>query len=92
MERVRKTKVYGWHGYRSECKPALNGSLQTREICATTSIKKLCEILGCRQSDLLCLSETGNDEEVRTAMADKGQVFWHGLNEIKPYTWTRVER
>jgi hypothetical protein len=90
---MRKTKVYGWNGYRSECPPALNGSCQTREICATTSIKRLCEILGCMKSELLCLSETSNTQECRLAMAAPGAVFWRPNSILGTPTdehWTRV--
>lgn len=92
MERVRKHKVYGWNGYRADCPSALNGSQQTREICAATSVKKLCEILGCTKSELLCLSETGNELEVQIAMKEPGVVFWRSNSIIGKATaesWTR---
>jgi hypothetical protein len=91
---MRKNKVYGWTGYRYDCPPALNGSCQTREICATTSIKRLCEILGCMKSELLGLSETGNAQENRLAMAEIGTVFWrpndHAGNPSDE-SWTRAK-
>ena len=93
MVRMRKTKVFGWTGYRTKCPPGLNGSRQTREICATTSIKMLCEILGCKKSELFCLSETGNDQEVRLAMAAPGAVFWRSnslFGKPEDANWTRV--
>lgn len=92
MERVRKHKVYGWQGYRSECPPAPNGSQQTREICAATSMNKLCEILGCKKSELMNLGETGNEQEIRLAMKEPGVVLWRSINVLGKTTdesWTR---
>lgn len=91
--RPTKIKVYGWMGYRVNCPPALNGSCQTREICATTSMKRLCEILGCKKSELLNLTETGNDDECRIALASPGVIFWRSnsiLGKASDDSWTRT--
>jgi len=79
---MRKLKVYGWQGYRSECHPRPNGSRQTREICAATSQAKVAELAGVKRPyQLFNLCETGNAKELATALREPFQIFWHPLDD-----------
>lgn len=86
----RRLKVYGWTGHRFECPPAPNGSHQTREIVAASSVAEVMRLSGRRRSGLFNICETGNDEEIATAMAEPGVVFWRGINDWRG-PWTRTE-
>lgn len=72
-----KLKVYGWLFHRAEAK---NNSQQTREICAATSMREVGRITGQKVSNLFNLCETGNDEELRVALAEPGIIFWRELD------------
>ena len=91
----RKLKVYGWRGYRGECPPAPNGSHQTREIMAALSMAAVTRAMGYKNAQTgirqLDLCETGNDNEIETAMNEPGAVFWCPLNQLpKDRAWTRA--
>lgn len=80
----RKLKVYGWLGRR--------GGAQTREICAAPSKVAVVRIVGGHKSDLFNLGETGNDDEVETALAHPGVVFWKPIDHSpRGGGWTRAE-
>lgn len=76
MARTQKLKVYGWQGWRTACPAAPNGSRTTRDICATTSMKRCRELAGNPRGGLFNLCETGNAEEIATAMAEPHVIFW----------------
>jgi len=81
----RKLKVYGWQGIRSECRPAPNGSQQTREVCAATSKAAVLKELHTRVHWRIPASEvceTGNAEECAKALSEPGTIFWHALDEL----------
>lgn len=80
----RKLRVYGWRGYRL--------AVQTREVMAATSKKKVREIAGIFHTGPLSeICETGSEEEVAQAMTEPGVVFWHQIDEIlKKRKWRRV--
>lgn len=86
----RSVKVYGWYGHRRECPPAANGSRQTREIVAASSIAGAMRLTGERRSNLWDICETGNQHEIETAMAEPGVVFWKPLYNYKSGGWTAV--
>jgi hypothetical protein len=83
---MKALKVYGWQDHRCECKPRT----QTREICAAHSMAEVARIAGYRRaSQMFNLCETGNDFEIKTAMAKPGAVFWRSIscfNDSKPFT------
>lgn len=79
---ARKLKVYGWIGWRNEAKPMANGSHQTREVMATTSMAVVARALGKkRPSQVFNLCETGNDGECAVALAEPGVIFWRALDD-----------
>ena len=87
---MAKLKVYGFRGWRTGLVKNPNGSPQTREIVATTSKKKVLEILGpIHHMPLSEIEETGNDGEISQAMTEPGIVFFCGIDEPKP-KWRRV--
>jgi hypothetical protein len=75
---MSKLKVYGWQGWRRE---APGWHHQTREICAARSRAEVGRIVDRKPSALFNLEETGNDEELKVALAQPGVVFWRGLDE-----------
>lgn len=76
-------KVYSWPGHRSEAKP--RG--QTREICAAKSKAELYRLMGWKSGTVRWnLGVTGNAEEIATATAKPGTVFWSPLDE-RPRVW-----
>lgn len=89
---ARKLKVYGWCGYRIECKLAPNGSRQTREICAAHSIAEIKRIYGVNPWNIC---ETGNEKEISIAMSSPGTIFWIPLDESyrsDSTAWIEVEK
>jgi hypothetical protein len=89
-KRVMPLKVYGWQGFQHDCP---THHRQTREIIATSSIKKAAEALGYRPSDLFNVCETGNAQEIAQAMSQPGVGFWRPIDDrnnvwipIKPRT------
>jgi hypothetical protein len=90
VSRHRELRVYGTTSFRSACPPAPNGSHQTREIIAAHS-KTAAKRLAGWDVALSEVCETGNEEELATAMAAPGVLFWSPLNARLPRTWTRVE-
>ena len=79
---MRKLKVYGWQGWRNECRPAANGSRATREICAAPSAAAVARAAGVSTpARLWCLCETGNTQEVETAMRYPGIILWRPLDD-----------
>jgi len=84
---ARKLRVYGWIGFRSECQ---TNSRQTREIVAASSRAAAARIAGARSPrQLFNLSETGNADELATALAEPGAVFWQPLDAYSA-TWRRA--
>lgn len=78
-----KLKVYGWQGWRRE---APGQHHQTREICAARSMAEVQRITSKKRSELFNLNETGNAQELETALATPGVVLWCGLDERdKPF-------
>ena len=74
-----KLKVYGWRSFRADA-PGFHH--QTREVCAAKSQAEVARIAGVTAPYALdCLCETGNEHEVRVAMAEPGVIFWRGINE-----------
>ena len=90
---MRKLKVYGWTSFRHECRPAPNGSHQTREIVAAHSQAETARLSGHRRpSQMWYLCETGNANEIETAMSKPGTVFWHPLDDWSSNpTWTEAK-
>ena len=89
---LRKFKVYGWRGWRNECEPAPNGSHQTREIVAATSLAAAARAAGEKGPWALdCVSETGNAQELDVALGSPNTVFWRSLNDNKgPFRRAKV--
>ena len=75
---MRRLKVYGWTHWNPDprVKPAPNGSRQTRAIMAASSMAEITRILDCKMSELWTICETGNDDEIATAMREPRVVFW----------------
>ena len=79
---ARKLKVYGWQGWRNEAMNERHARYQTREIMAAPSQSAVARAAGFkRASQLFNLCETGNDEELRVALAEPGVIFWRGLDD-----------
>lgn len=79
-------KVYGWSSFRPECR---SNSHQTREIIAAASRASAARSAGITlRSAIVEMVETGNDEELRRALAEPGVVFWHPLDNRR--TWYMV--
>jgi hypothetical protein len=93
---MKRLFVYRWRGFRNECPPSPNGSKQTREIVAVTSVAAAhrafnasgvrCSISDVREYG----SETGNAEELEVALAEPGVVFWRPLDHRGEGGWTRT--
>lgn len=82
----RKLRVYGWKSFRLEC--TTDQHHQTREIVAAESRAAVARLVGrTRPSYLFNLCETGNADEIATAMARPGVVFWRGISD-RDGTWT----
>lgn len=76
---MKKLKVYGWIGYRSECNTR---SHQTREIAASTSKLKIAKALGFNcASQVFNLTETENVGEIKLCLNNPGVIFWKGLDD-----------
>jgi hypothetical protein len=78
----RTLKVYGWQGDRRE---------QTREVVAAYSKAEVRRILGLSAYDnanLFNFAETGNAEEIATALSAPGTVFWKPLNSPDGYRFS----
>jgi hypothetical protein len=71
-----KLRVYGWRGSRSECPPAVNGSHQTREICAAPSRAAALRAAGDHRPAVSEICTTGNPFELIVARANPGVVLW----------------
>lgn len=83
-----RLKVYGKTGFREEA-PAHR---QTREIIATTSW--VLAAIAFRSSVYQARtwgSVTGNEEELRVALAKPGVLFWRPLDHHGPGGWREVE-
>lgn len=88
---MKKLKVYGWQSFRRECKPAPNGSTQTREICAAHSKVEAARVAGYdRPAQMFNLCETGNAGECELAIANPGVVFWKPLNDFSNSGYRRA--
>lgn len=88
----KKLKVYGWQGSRRECRPAPNGSTQTREICAATSwLAVEAETGPYHKPHRDHRGETGNASEIAQAMSEPFTVFWRPLNDYRG-PWTKAQR
>lgn len=88
----RKLKVYGFQSFRTQCVPAPNGSLQTREVVAAHSRVEVGHLSGLSVSylrDFCC--ETGNQDEVKIALSKPGKIFWHPLGQWGTKTWFEAE-
>ena len=77
-------KVYGWLGYRSVG--------QTREVVAAKSKAAAARDAGEKDTQkLFNLCETGDSEELATASAEPGIVFWHPLDQLqRDREWTKA--
>ena len=91
VREVKKLKVYGWQGHRYECPPAATGGRQTWEICAAPSMAAVARAAGASYPrQLFCLGQIENDDDVATAMAEPGVVFWHPLDQLqRKRKWVR---
>jgi hypothetical protein len=69
-------KVYGWIGWRRDVPRG-----QTREIVVARSMAEVGRIVGCKPRELFNLGETGNPDEIATASAEPGVVFWKPLDD-----------
>ena len=76
----RELRVYGWLGFRrSASGPRSIG--QVRLIVAARSKAEAARIADYdRPSQMFNLGETGNREEIETAMAQPGVVFWRSID------------
>lgn len=72
-------KVYGWQGHRLECQ---THHRQTREIVAAKSKAAAARAAGYdRPAQMFNLCETGNRQEIETAMSKPGVVMWRPLDD-----------
>ena len=89
---MKPLRVYGYTGYRDECPATPNGHHQTREIVAVRSRAEAARITG---KTALFLKNygcwTGNQEEIDTATAEPGVVFWRPLDNRYAPSWTKVD-
>jgi hypothetical protein len=86
MER-RKLKVYGWTGWRTECRQSPNGGKQTREVMAAKSKAEVGRKAGLKRGELNEMCDSGNEEDINAAMAEPGVVFWRPLDARgEPFT------
>lgn len=75
---MRPLKVYGWQDRRLE---AEGWHKQTREIVAARSQAEAARLAGyTRPGQMFNLGETRNEQEIATATAQPGVVFWRGLD------------
>lgn len=80
---MRKLKVYGFIGhYRKMPAWVASHKRQSREIIATTSMKRAAQIYNDRASRIFNLCETGNEGEIKIAMAKPHTVFWQPLDSV----------
>ncbi len=92
----RSLFVYGYRGWRNECRPAANGNKQTREIVAVTSVAAahrafIASGLNCSINDVRNYgAETGNELELKTALAEPGVVFWAPLDHRSTVEYIRA--
>ena len=85
----RPLKVYGWVGWH---KDAPGPHRQTREIVAAHSKAEAMRLGGLTRREFEHSGcETGNEEELRVALAEPGVVFWHGYSEYRDVVWRRRE-
>ncbi len=69
---TRKLKVYGWPHYGS-----INGDRKDRAIMAAPSGAAVARALGMKTaSQVFNLSETGNDDDIATALAQPGKILY----------------
>lgn len=80
-------KVYGWDSFRH---PTPTSRVQTREIVAAKSMEEVARIVGVKSPKSLDLCETGNEEEIRVAMAEPGVIFWQNINARTGDGFTRA--
>lgn len=82
-------KVYGWRGYWAKG----GNSRQGRFIMAAPSIAAVCAATGMTRytfNNEGC--ETGNANEIATALAKPGAIFVRGLDEFRDEPWEEVDR
>jgi hypothetical protein len=78
---MRRLKVYGWLGMRSEAVTERNHHGQTREIVAAHSLAEVARITGLSRYTLSSYGgETGNKQEIELAMSKPGTMFWKPVN------------
>ena len=78
---AKQLKVYGWTGMRNESRGPKNHHGQTREIVAAYSIAEVRRITGMTRAEWEHSGcETGNANEIQTALAKPGVIFWTSLN------------
>lgn len=86
----KQLKVYGWQGYRREMPkryPHIPWVRQTREICAAPSKAAVAKIVGRPVYSLFNLNQTGNEFEIKSAMAKPGIVLWRGIDDREGEFW-----
>lgn len=75
-------KVYRWTNWRSDLPPAANGNRQSHEVMAAPSVAAVMRATGLSRHILAhSLGETGNDEDIATALSKPGTVFYRGIND-----------
>lgn len=83
-------KVYGWTGARRRPDTPYNQS-QSREIVAARSGAEARRITGITRTYWeQSAAETGNADELETALAKPGVVFWRPLNDRDGDPWDEV--
>lgn len=88
----RPLKVFGYTGYRQAARIENNMLGQTREIIAATTKAEAFRKSGLTRAQFdNVVSETGNDEEIATALASPGTVFWQPHNyRARTGEWTTI--
>ena len=78
-----RLKVYGWTGSRNEARTDGNFHGQTREIVAARSAAEVKRLTGMTRTEWEHVGcETGNENEIQTALAEPGTIFWTRLNDM----------
>jgi len=87
----RELKVYGWIGMRpsSEQENWREFGSQARYIVAAHSVAEVCRLANITRSAYNWTGrETGNNDEVATAMTEPGTVFYRKL-DLREGDWRR---
>ena len=88
---MKKLKVYGWTGFRKESIGERNHHGQTREIVAAASAAEVMRLTGMTRTTWTNTGcETGNDNEIETALAKPGTIFWQPINS-RGVEWREVQ-